>query len=120
MEIYQTLYNEFLSKYNKTETTPSEAGEILARLAGIYPNYNLTMIAAEKAFSVVSRDEVCKTDDSTGKAISSTKAQTIADASQEAFDFKTARAHVQNLEMIIGSLKFLQKSLETEYLNSNI
>ena len=120
MEQYQILYNEFLAKYNKVETTPTEAGEILARLAGIYPNYNLTMIAAEKAFSRVSKDEVLKTDDATGKAISSTKAQTIADASQEAFDFKTARGHVQNLEMMIGALKFLQKSLEVEYLNSNI
>lgn len=117
---YQTLYNEFISGYSKTETTPSQVGEILARLAGIYPNYNMTKIAAEKAYSRVCKDEVLRTDDQTGKAISSSKAQTLAEASQEAFDFKTSRGHVENIEMQIGVLKFLQKALETEYLNSNI
>lgn len=120
MEKYQELYNDFITKYNKIETTPSEVGETLARLAGIYSNYNMTKIAAEKAFARVCKDEVLKTDDQTGKAISSSKAQTLADASQEASDFKTARGHVENLEMQIGVLKFLQKSLEVEYLNSGI
>lgn len=120
MEQYQILYNEFLSKYNKTETTPSEVGEILVRLAGVYPNYNMTKIASEKSYAKICKDEVTKTDDQTGKAISSSKAQTLADASQEAFDFKTSRGHVENLEMMIGVLKFLQKALEVEYLNSNI
>ncbi len=120
MEPYQVLYQEFIAKYNKTETTPSEVGEVLVRLAGIYPNFNMTKIAAEKAYSVVCKNEVLKTDDQTGKAISSSKAQTLADSSQEAFDFRTAKGHVENIEMMIGVLKFLQKSLEVEYLNSNI
>lgn len=120
MEQYQTLYNEFLSKYNKTETTPSEVGEILVRLAGVYPNYNMTKIASEKAYAKVCKDEVLKTDDLTGKATTSSKATTLAEATQESFDFKTAKGHVENLEMMIGVLKFLQKSLEVEYLNSNL
>lgn len=120
MEIYQEIYQTFISKYNKTETTPSEVGEVLAKLAGVYYNYNMTKIAAEKMYAKICRDEVLKTDDGTGKAISSTKAQTIADATPEASDYKTARGHVENLEMQIGVLKFFQKALETEYLNSNI
>ena len=120
MKNYQTLYNEFIAKYSKTETTPSEVGEVLARLAGIYPNFNMTKIASEKAYARICKEEVIKTDDQTGKAISSSKAQTLADASQEAFDFKTSKGHVENIEMMIGVLKFLQKSLEVEYLNSNI
>lgn len=120
MEKYQELYQEFLAKYSKTETTPSEAGEVLVRLAGLFPNYNLTMVAAERAFSIIHKTIIESSDDLTGKAISSVKADTIADATQEAFDFKKARAHVQNIEMLIGALKFLQKSLETEYIKSNI
>lgn len=117
---YQKIYNDFLAKYNRSETSPSEVGETLARLAGVYPNFNMTKIASEKAYAKICKEEVTKTDDQTGKAISSSKAQTLADASQEAFDFKTSRGHVENIEMMIGVLKFLQKSLEIEYLNSNI
>jgi hypothetical protein len=120
MEIYQEIYQTFLTKYNKIETTPSEVGEVLAKLAGVFYNYNMTKIATEKLYAKVCRDEVLKTDEQTGKATSSSKAQTIADATQEASDYKTAKGHVENLEMQIGVLKFLQKSLEVEYLNSNI
>lgn len=120
MEQYQTLYNEFIAKYNKIETSPAEAGEVLMRIAGLFPNYNMAMIKAERAFSKVHKDIALETDDATGKAISSTKAEVIADASEEATVFKMARGHVQNIEMLIGALKFLQKSLEVEYMNSNI
>lgn len=120
MEIYQELYNTFIANYNRSEVSPSQVGETLARLVSYYPNYNMTKIASEKAYATVCKNEVTKTDDQTGKAISSSKAQTLADATQESFDFKTAKGHVENLEMMIGVLKFLQKALEVEYLNSNI
>jgi len=120
MEEYQKIYNEFISNYNRSEVSPSQVGETLAKLAGIYPNFNLTKIATEKLYATICKEEVLKTDDQTGKAISSSKATTLAEATQEAFDFKTAKCHVENLEMQIGVLKFLQKSLEVEYLNSNI
>ena len=120
MEKYQEIYDEFITKYNRAEVTPSEVGEVLVRIAGHYPNYNMSAIKAERAFALTSRDEILKTDDATGKAVSATKAETIANASSEATAFKNARGHVQNIEMLIGSLKFLQKSLEVEFLNSNI
>lgn len=120
MEKYQEIYNEFIEKYNRAEIAPSNVGEVIVKLAGFYPNYNLAMTKAERAFALTSRDEILKTDDLTGKAVSATKAETIAQASTEATAYKNARAHVQNIEMLIGSLKFLQKSLEVEFLNSNI
>ena len=120
MEKYQEIYGEFMKKYNKSETSPSEVGEILARIAGYFPSYNMTMINIERDFSIVHKGIAEGTDEATGKAISSVKAGIIADASTEAFDFKTAKGHVQNIEMLIGVLKFLQKSLETEYLSSNV
>ena len=120
METYETLYQEFISKYNKSETSPSEVGEVLVRIAGIFPSYNMAMIKAERAFAFVSKDEILKTEESTGKSVSAVKAETLADASPEAYAFKQARGHVANIELLIGSLKFLQKSLEVEYLNSGI
>jgi hypothetical protein len=120
MEQYQILYDAFLSQYNKGETSPSQVGEVLARIAGLFPNYNLVMIKAEKEFALVHKTIADGSDDTTGKAISSSKAEVLADATPEAYNFKIARGHKENIEMLVGSLKFLQKSLEVEYLNSNI
>ena len=120
MEPYQKNFDEFMSKYSRSETTPSEVGEVLTRIAGLYPNYNLAMVKAERAYSLISKSEVEKTDENTGKAVTSTKAETLAEASNEAFLYKQARAHVQNIELLIGSLKFLQKGLEVEFMNASI
>jgi hypothetical protein len=117
---YQVLYDAFIAQYAKGETTPTMAGEVLIRIAGLFPNYNLAMIKAERSFSLVKRDEVVKTDEATGKAISATKADTLADASSDAFVYREAKGHVANIEMLIGALKFMQKSLEVEYAHSAI
>lgn len=117
---YQNLYDTFINAYNKSETSPSQVGEVLARIAGLFPNYNMSMIKAEKAFAITHKEIAESTDETTGKSMSSSKAEVLADATPEADAFKTARGHVQNIELLIGSLKFLQKSLEVEYLNSNI
>lgn len=119
-EQYLELYNDFIKNYNRSEITPSQVGEVLVKIAGFFPNINMTKIAAEKAYARVCKEEILKSDDMTGKAVSATKATTLSEASQESFDFKTAKGHCENIEMFIGVLKFLQKSLETEYLNSNI
>jgi len=111
MEPYEQLYSEFMRNYATNAATGEQVGELIAKLAGYYPNYNMAMCKAERAFSLVFRDEILSTDESTGKPISATKAETIADASDEATAFKRARVHVQNLEMLIQSAKSLQKGL---------
>lgn len=120
MEQYQELYQEFMKNYSSNSTTGEQVGELIAKLAGYYPNYNMMMAIEERAFAIVKRDEVLKTDQATGKAISSTKADTIADASPEATAFKTARVHVQNLEMLIQSAKALQRGLMQEMMHSTL
>ena len=117
---YQKLYDDFISKYDKAETTPTEAGEVLTRIAGLFPNYNMAAIKAERAYALTCRDEIMKTEELTGKSVSSAKAETIANASVEATAFKAAKGHVANIEMLIGSLKFLQRSLEVEYSSANL
>lgn len=120
MEPYQELYQKFMEAYSNNTTTGEQVGELIAKLAGFYPNYNMTMAIEERAFARVKKDEVLKTDQATGKAISSTKADTISDASPEATAFKTARVHVQNLEMLIQSAKALQRGLMQEMTYSNL
>jgi hypothetical protein len=117
---YQKIYDDFVNKFNRSETTPSEAGEVLVKIAGMFPNYNNAMIKAERAYALIFRDEILKTEEQSGKQVSVAKAETFANASIEATAFKQARGHVTNIEILIGSLKFLQKSLEVEYLNSNL
>ena len=120
MKEYQTIYDEFIAKQEKAEVAPSEVGKVLTKIAGLFPNYNASLILAEKSYALITRDIVTKTDEITGKAMTSSKATTIAEASDEAFLYKKARSHVQNIEVMIGALKFLQKSLETEYIQSNL
>ena len=120
MEIYETLYSEFIKNYTSNTTTGEQVGELIARLAGFYPTYNMAMVKAERGYALVSRDEVLKTDEATGKPISSAKAETLANASVDATAFKQARAHVENLEMLIQSAKALQRGLIQEMAHSNL
>lgn len=120
MQPYQQLYSEFMQKYASGATTGEQVGELIAKLAGFYPNYNLELAHAERAFAVVSRDEVLKSDDMTGKAVSATKAETIARASDEAFSYEKAKVHVANLEMLIQSAKALQRGLLQEMMHSSL
>ena len=116
---YQELYNTFIDSYRKTETSPSEVGEVLVRIASFYPNYNISAVKAENAFNLIHKKIAEGVDDS-GKNISSAKAEVIAKATSEALDFKMSSCHISNIEMLISSLKFLQKSLEVEYSQSNL
>lgn len=120
MEPYEQLYSDFIKNYSLGSTTGEQVGELVARLAGYYPNYNQAMAKAERAYALTCRDEVLKTDEVTGKAVSATKAETVANASVDATAFKQARVHIQNLEMLIQSAKALQRGLLQEMAHSNL
>ena len=117
---YENLYSEFIKSYASGATTGEQVGELVAKLAGYYPSYNQAMVKAERAYALISRDEVLKTDELTGKAMSSTKAETVANASNEAGAFKRARMHIENLEMLIQSAKSLQRGLLQEMTHSGL
>lgn len=119
-EQYQKLYNDFMSSYMLGAVSGEQVGLIIAQLAGIYGNYNLESVKAERAFNIIAKEIVLQTDEQTGKAISSAKADTLSAATNEAYAFNLAKVHVTNLEVAIGALKFLQKGLLTEYQNSNL
>jgi len=66
------------------------------------------------------KDEALKTDEATGKAISSAKADVITSASPEASIYKQAKMHIENLEMLIQSAKSLQRGLIQEMTHGNL
>lgn len=120
MEEYEQKYQQFIKDYEAGVTTGEQVGELVARLAGYYPNLNLAKNKTERAYALISRDEVLKTDELTGKPVSSAKAQTLADASSEATAFKLARTHVENLELLIQSAKSLQRGLLQEMVHAGL
>ncbi len=57
MEEYQSLYSDFMKAYASGTTTSENVGELIARLAGYYPNYNMALAKAERSLALVARDE---------------------------------------------------------------
>lgn len=119
-ETYQNLFDDFMSAYKMGAVSAEEVGEIIARLAGYFCNYNLAAVQAERVFAVIAKENVLQNDEQSGKPISSAKAETISAATNEASQFKIAKAHALNLETLIGSLKFLQKGLLQEFNQGNL
>lgn len=119
-EQYQKIYNDFMKDYTLGAVSGEQVGMIIAQLAGIFSNYSMTAVQAERAFAAVAKENVLQNDEQTGKPISSAKADTISAATNEAHQLKLAKAHVLNLETLIAALKFLQKGLLTEYGQSNL
>jgi hypothetical protein len=112
---YITEYTKFIKNYATGQVTGEEVGEVVARLAQYYAEHNLKRVLAERAYALVTRDAEAKVDESTGKQISSAKAKSIADASDEAFEAEQAKAHVANIEQFINALKALQKGVLNEF-----
>ena len=119
-EEYEKIYSDFMTSYSSGAVTSEQAGELVARLAGYFPNYNAAKIKAERSYALTLRDEILKTDERSGKPVSATMAETVAAASVEASTYKQARMHIENLEMLIQSAKSLQRGLIQEMSHSSL
>jgi hypothetical protein len=108
-------YDSFSSNFRKTEVSGEEVGEIIMRFAGYYARYNVRMGDALRAFSRVKSDFQSQVDSATGKTMSTSKAEILADATPEADVYEIARIHVTNIEQYINALKALQKGVMNEY-----
>ena len=111
-------YEAFQNNFRRTEVSGEEVGEMVMKMAGYFARYNVRMGDALRAFSAVKADFQNQIDSSTGKNMSSAKAETLADATEEAAKYEMARIHVSNLEQFINALKSLQKGVLQEYANS--
>jgi hypothetical protein len=76
-------YEAFSSNFKKTEVSGEEVGEMVMRMAGYFARYNVRMGDALRAFSRVKSDFQSQVDSTTGKPMSSAKADTLADATPE-------------------------------------
>lgn len=111
---YEKVYSDFMARYKLGQVSGEEVGETIAILAHWFSKANLDMVAKDRALSIVALAQEGKTDDS-GKAISSTKAKVFVDATPEANSYREARAHMENIQNYINSLKSLQKGILNEY-----
>lgn len=116
---YINEYSEFEKNFRLTEVSPEQVGELVMRMAGHFIRYNVRMGDALRAFSVVKAGFQNQVDATSGKPMSSAKADTLSDATEEAAKYEMARIHVTNIQEIINALKCLQKGVLGEYANSN-
>jgi hypothetical protein len=112
---YLTEYSEFQKKVDANTASIQEIGEMLMRMTGYYCNHNLTLADANIHFNKVASDISGTNDLSTGKGITSAKAEILARATPENDQYILAATHVKNLDVIIASLKKLQEGMTKEF-----
>jgi aminoglycoside phosphotransferase (APT) family kinase protein len=115
--IYLVEYELFMDSYKKTEVSGEEVGEVVMRMAAHYSRYNMKYADALRAYSQVVK-EMHAIPDASGKPISSTKAMSLAEASDQAARYEEAKVHVQNIEQCINALKALQRGVLNEYAHA--
>ena len=115
---YVKLYNEFKESYNANTITSQEVGELIMRLTSYFCNYNLDLAMASIAFNKVAAEIQERPDESTGKGITTSKAEILARATPESAAQILAGAHVRNLDVMIQSSKKLQEGLSKEFSHS--
>jgi vacuolar-type H+-ATPase subunit C/Vma6 len=113
-EGYQIDFDNFLAEYKRSQVSGEEVGELIVRMAQHFAYHNMKLVVANRHLALVSKDIENRVDEN-GKSISSSKAKVFADSTQEAYDYEVAKAHVQNIEQIINSLKSLQKGILNEF-----
>ena len=112
---YMIDYDAFSNNFRKTEVSGEEVGEMVMRMAGYFARYNVRLGDAIRAYSSVKSEFQNQVDTTTGKPMSSAKAETLASSTVEAASYEIARIHVQNIEQYINALKSLQKGVLNEY-----
>jgi predicted ATP-grasp superfamily ATP-dependent carboligase len=115
---YILAYTTFEENFKKTEVSAEEVGELIMHMTGFYIRYNVKLGNALRNFSAVKASFQANPDPQTGKAISSSKAEMLADDTSEAAIYEMARIHVNNIQEIINSMKSLQKGVMNEYAGS--
>jgi hypothetical protein len=112
---YVTVYNDFLKEYNQAQATGERVGEMICIMAQYFCNLNQEYSTAKSAFDKIAAAIAGTSDESTGKPISSSKADVLAQATNEASRLTQAKVDMQNIEQFINALKSLQRGILNEY-----
>ena len=115
---YMQQYVEFEENFKRTEISSEEVGELIMHMTSYYIRYNIKFGQALRAFSKIKAEYQSQPDPQTGKAMSASKAETLAAATPEAGEYQMMRIHVSNIQEIINSMKTLQRAISNEYANT--
>lgn len=115
---YVTEFETFMNTYRVTQVSGEEIGVVIIRMAHYFGRYNLKLATATQAYAEIIKAYQEQTDATTGKAISSAKAESLAAATPEAATYELAKVHVSNLEQYLNSLKALQRGALNEFASS--
>ena len=115
---YMQEYERFIEAYKFTEVSGEEIGFLVARMSMYFSRYNMKLRDALRNYSIIMRDFQIGVDETTGKPISSAKAETLAAATPQADTYNEMKIHVANIQEHINSLKALQKGAINEYSHS--
>lgn len=111
-------YETFMKEFQLKEISGEEVGLMVSRMANHFIRHNLILVRSLKIYSKIRSEIQGQTDATTGKAMSTSKAEIMAAATPEANAYEEARAHVNNIQECINALKALQRGVLQEYSNS--
>ena len=111
---YQIEYEKFIIDYKIGAVSAEAVGELIARMAQYFAQYNMTSVIREDALNQKAV-EIIQQPDENGKSLSVAKADLLIKATEEARASRIAKAHLMNIEQYINSAKALQKGLLNEY-----
>jgi len=113
---YLSEYEDFQKAFKLGETSPDQVGELILKMAGHFARYNLQYANKIRNISAV-KANLINSNDENGKPMSASKAEILADATEEGAGYKLAQIHINNIQELINSLKSVQKSLMIEFGN---
>lgn len=115
---YLIEYETFMSTYKRAQVGGEEVGEVIMRLAAHFGRYNTQLANAARAYHEVKALIYDGADTQTGKPVTASKAEVLADARPEATVYREYKAHVTTIEQMINALKALQKGVLNEYAHA--
>jgi hypothetical protein len=116
---YQEKFDSFIENYKRGETDGEMVGETIAHMAQEFANYNMILATKEIRLNNLAAMIVQKTDEASGKQISVSKAELLIKATAEYADVKKTKTDLENIEQYINALKYLQKAIIQEYMQTN-
>ena len=112
---YMEDYEAFEKTFTRTDVSAEDIGELIMHMTTYFIRYNVRLGEAIRQFSAVKAKFQSQTDPVSGKSISTSKAEILADDTEEAAAYEMARIHVNNIQEIINSMKSLQRAIQNEY-----
>lgn len=121
MTNYREEFKAFVQSMESGAPVPAEnVGRLIVKLASYFSDAITTMVKAEYAYNKKLAQLEQGVDETSGKPLSSTKAEALAKATPEYLDYATAKGETVSLEQCINSCKALQKSLQNDFSYSGM